>query len=228
MITDEMLRKAAEESCLAYTDSIIAALKDCEEHVFSKKFERKIERIKKNIGRPKWIRPMQRVASVFLAVIVGASVWLGVDAEARTKAFAWIKEIRGDHFIFHFEGKSDNTGAKKNYRPAWIPEGYNEYKVREAANTVVVIYENEKNEFLKFGYSYSPDDTYWFLDIEGKEKTAAEVNGCPAELYISNTSESASGIIWISTDGTAFFVSAFLEKEDLIEFSENIRETEEK
>ncbi|MBR6812578.1 MAG: DUF4367 domain-containing protein [Oscillospiraceae bacterium] len=228
MFTDEMLRKAAEESCLAYTESIIAGLEESEKHVFSKKFERKIEKIKRNIGRPKWHRPLQRIACAFLAIVLGASVWLGVNAEARTKVMGWVKDIYGGKYIFHFTGEANATGTEKIYRPTWMPEGYGEYKTEADATTTLHVYSNAEGKLIKVAYSYEPDGTYWFIDIRGNEKVTAYVNGRPADLYISCDPQSASKIIWVDSNGTAFYVSAFLDKKDLIKIAKNIREIDKK
>ena len=228
MISEEQLRIAAKETHAQYIEELLNSGDFYAPHTFSPEFERKMEKLINSIGKRSLRRVLQKVACFFLALIASASVWLSVDAQARSKVLGWVKEVCGDWLVVHFEGSEDKSGAEKTYRPSWIPEGYQEYMVSEIGATVVIMYSNEEDKFIEFAYSYEPDDTYWFHDVSGRESVVSEVNKKPAELYISDNPKQANKIMWVSSEGTAFFVSAFLDEDNLIKFAENIYEMAEK
>ena len=51
---------------------------------------------------------------------------------------------------------------------------------------------------------------------------AVIVNGFPGELLISHNPETAGGILWTDDNNTAFYISAFLDNEELIKLAESV------
>ena len=93
-ITDEMLYQHAAEARDIWLDTLP---KDDElpEHQFSDEFMASFESMKKQekVQQKKKRRtPLQRVAAVFLAILIGSGTWLGVDAEARAAFVSWFRE----------------------------------------------------------------------------------------------------------------------------------------
>ena len=74
-------------------------------------------------------------------------------------------------------------------------------------------------------YSRTRETAHWFVQRQGLEESKpAEVNGNPAELLVSGDPGVAGGILWKGETGTMFFLSAFLDDEDLIRAAESVRE----
>ena len=223
MIFDEMLCAAAEESCIIYTTQVVEGYNAENQHVFSLDFEKKIRKLKRRADHPVYYKAMRRVASVALAILIVGSAWLAIDAEARAAVVGWVKGIYETYFVYHFEGSQGDDKLPVDYRPTLIPDGYTEFYSDASKDTVTVIYTNEKGEMLEFDYIQNPDETSWFVGTEQMEVKDITVNGIPADLVTSTEADTASAIMWISENDTAFCVSGFLTVEDLIAVAESIQ-----
>lgn len=93
MITEEMLREAAEkasEALTAYYERDYDPDKPLE---ISPEFEKKIERLKRRAKHPVFYKTMHRVASIALAILITGGAWITVDAEARAVFVGWVMTV---------------------------------------------------------------------------------------------------------------------------------------
>ena len=167
---------------------------------------------------------MHKVAVIILAVLIGGSAWLAVDTEARASFFGWVKEVYEELFIYHFEdGRTSNEG-KNNYYLTWIPEGYTQILEDSVGNTSSVIYMNDEGEILKFYYASPPDETFWQIESTNTAVEKVTVDGCTADILISDDAAIGNTIVWITSDNAGFFISGFFTAEDLIRLAEGVCE----
>lgn len=222
MITEEMLREAAEkasEALTAYYERDYDPDKPLE---IPPEFEKKIERLKRRAKHPVFYKTMRRVASIALAILVTGSAWITVDADARAAVVGWVKEIYETYFVFRHDGNTDTNAESADYRPTWIPDGYSEFRVNASATRTVVIYDNEAGEMIRFSFIQDPDETDWFIDVSQAGIKNATVNGNKADILIAQNSEEANVIAWISDD-TAFYVTGFVDESDLVRIAESVK-----
>lgn len=222
MITEEMLREAAEkasEALTAYYERDYDPDKPLE---IPPEFEKKIERLKRRAKHPVFYKTMNRVASIALAILITGSAWITVDAEARAAVVGWVKDIYETYFVFRHDGTTDTNAESADYRPTWIPDGYSEFKVNASETRTVVIYDNEAGEMIRFSFIQDPDETDWFIDVSQAGIKNATVNGNKADLLIAQNPEEANAIAWISDD-TAFYVTGFVDENDLIRIAESVK-----
>ena len=222
MITEEMLREAAEkasEALAAYYERDYNPDKPLE---IPSEFEKKIERLKRRAKHPVFYKTMHRVASIVLVILISGSAWITVDAEARAAVVGWVKEIYETYFVFRHDGITDTNTEPTDYRPTWIPDGYSEFRVNASATRTVVIYDNEAGEMIRFSFIQDPDETDWFIDVSQAGIKNATVNGNKADLLIAQNSEEANAIAWISDD-TAFYVTGFVDESDLVRIAESVK-----
>lgn len=109
MITEEMLREAAEkasEALAAYYERDYDPDKPLE---IPSEFEKKIERLKRRAKHPVFYKTMHRVASIVLVILITGSAWITVDAEARAAVVGWVKEIYETYFVFRHDGITDTV-----------------------------------------------------------------------------------------------------------------------
>ena len=223
MITEEMLCAAAARSCEIYVSYLERGYTPENQHEFSLQFEKKIKKLKRKADHPVFYHTTKRIASIVLAILISGGVWLAVDIEARAAFFGWIKEVYESYFVYRFEDDAVSNINPSSYRPTWLPSGYTEFYVDETENTVAIVYADEEGRMLKLNYIQNPNETDWFVKTEQVEIESATINGKPAELFISKDSETANAIIWTSDDNTAFYLSAFLSKADLIKVAESVQ-----
>ena len=204
MITDERLRAAAEKSSDLYLCCMEEGYDAIPPHEFSEPFERKIRKLKKRADHPYFYKMMHKVAVIILAVLIGGSAWLAVDTEARASFFGWVKEVYEELFIYHFEdGRTSNEG-KNNYYLTWIPEGY--------------------TQILKFYYASPPDETFWQIESTNTAVEKITVDGCTADILISDDAAIGNTIVWMTADNAGFFISGFFTAEDLVRLAESVCE----
>lgn len=223
MITDDMLRSAAEKSCEIYVSRLEAGYDPKAQHKFSPEFEKKIKKLERKANHPIVYRSLQRIASIILVCLIACSAWFTVDAEARAAFFGRVKEIYETYFVYRFEGSADYSNSTVAYRPTWLPEGYTEFYIENTESTAVVSYQNEEGLLLTFQYTHNPNETDWFIDAEHAVIKETTVNGCPAEILLADNITTASVIVWTDEQDSAFYVSAFLGESELIKVAENIQ-----
>ena len=143
MITEEMLREAAEkagEALTAYYERDYDPDKPLE---IPPEFEKKIERLKRRAKHPVFYKTMRRVASIALAILVAGSAWITVDAEARAAVVGWVKEIyetyfydKGNDYITksYVEYREDCKNGKEHLVDILFNEKQEEIKIKDFAN----------------------------------------------------------------------------------------------
>lgn len=223
MITDSMLRSAAKKSCEIYVNQLESGYDPKTQHEFSPEFEKKIKKLKRKANHPIIYRSLQRIASIILVCLIACGAWFTVDAEARAAFFGWVKEIYETYFVYRFEGNTDYSESTVAYRPTWLPDSYTEFHTSETESTTAVLYQNEEGLLLTFQYTHNPNETDWFIDAEHAVIKETTVNGCPAEIFMTDNITDSSSIAWIDEQNSAFSVSAFLSESELIKIAENVQ-----
>lgn len=224
MITEEMLRAAAARSNELFVQAAALDYDPAQAYEPSDLFEKKIKRLFRRAKHPYLYQTMRRVAAIFLAAILAASVYLAVDTEARAAFLGWIKETYEAYFVYRFEDNSTAESALPILRPTWLPQGYTEHIVNDTADTITVIYANDAGEMLTFRYSQNPKQADWFIDSTNTIQSNAIINGNQADVFISTNPSVSSAILWTRPDHTAFYISGFLSENDLIKVAESIQE----
>ena len=211
LLTDEMLRSAAR----TVDDAAQILLPEQEEciHEFSLGFLTFAEQLLHKTQRKATARKvLTRVAAACLAAVLCLSVWLAVDVRAREAVFSWTKENLVDRVVYLFQGKEPST-ALPEYRPTWLPEGYELIQEEGNSNTKTVIYQKDdvvEDGFL-FGYDYVFDGVvieHLYNDAPHEISTLM-VNGYQATLFKSLDDSVPSGLAWIDTDEQLAFVIQF-------------------
>lgn len=87
---------------------------------------------------------------------------------------------------------------------------------------VAKVYKDSKGRFLKFKYAHNADEQFWLFDVTYSELTPTKVNGIDADFLLSHDENTANSVLWVLPDNTAFFLSAFLDEEDLIRLAESV------
>lgn len=223
MITDEMLCTAAARSSAVYVRFLEQDFDQEHQHEFSQRFEIKIKRMCRQANHPILYQSIQRIASVFLALLIGGIVWLSVDIDARATFFVWVKEFYETYIVYRFESNSQHNGFAESYRPSWLPKGYDEIGSDYSGNTAEIRYMDTKGQGLVFSYSIGSNNFDWFVDTSTATVKQVYVNGFPADLLLSENPETANTIVWTTSDNTAFYISAFLSEADMIRVAESVQ-----
>ena len=136
MLTDAILREAAAE---AERFRLSSVPEDGEPHVFSKRFERKMQKLIRRANHPIRYQVVRAAAAVVLVIATLFGAIMAVSPEARAAVVGWIKEMFGVYVQYsndHVQGNDDTTSNNNNpkttraeYHLAVVPEGYREINV---------------------------------------------------------------------------------------------------
>lgn len=222
MITDEALCAAAAKSSAVYIRYVEQGFDPKHQHVFSLKFEKQLKRIRRRARHPVLYPAIQRIASFLLAILIGGTVWLSVDINARAAFLGWVKEFYETYIVYRFDTNHPRN-ITEIYRPTWLPEGYQEIYSDYSGNTAEIRYMNTTGQGLIFGYSINSTNVDWFMDISISTVKQVYVNGMPANLLLPDGSEMANTIVWTTSDNTSFYISAFLSEANMIKVAESIQ-----
>lgn len=233
MITEEMLYAASAEADQVIRDSL-PALEECR-HEFSQTFQKKMHRTFRRAKHPVLYKLAHSAACFVLAVILIGGTWLTVDAQARDALIRWIKDTYTftSYTVYHFEGTDSKEQSSEGqasqeqtsaaYSLARVPDGYTQWRTDNVGDGIFVTYTDESGNLLKFGYLPSSSAAYMFVETSNSTQQSTYVGEVPADFYLSHSPDQSNSIVWTSSDGeTAFFLSGFFSKEELIEMAEQV------
>jgi len=187
--SDDELRTAAASvraSMLSAVEAIPSGEREFSEGFLAKMDELFVADKRRRKRRLAW----RHVAGLFLACLIGVSVWLAVDENARAAFQRWWREVTENSVIYQFFGRPELTFPQ--YELTWIPEGYvldseidDEYNGNKQR---ILTYENpETGESFSFCYqSISEDISMVVGGYENEDAPMTEhcsINGIDGEYY---------------------------------------------
>lgn len=223
MISEDMLHSAACRASEIYVSHLEAGYDPEHPHEFTPEFEKKIRRLERKANHPFFYQTLRRVASIVLAILIAGGTWFTVDAEAKTAFIGWVKEIYESYFVYHFDGGAEDNADQADYRPTYLPEGYEEFYADKTSGTTTVAYANEEGYIIQLCYARNSSEADWFIQSDKIESRDTLVHGNRAEFLLSRDPAVSNAILWTNEDNTSFYLAAFLGEEDLIKVAESIQ-----
>jgi hypothetical protein len=219
MITDAMLREAAAEA----ERFMLAHLPEVQEpHVFSKRFERKMQKLISRMKHPIRYQVKRYVAAILLAVILLFGTIFAVSLEVRATVIGWVRST----FLEFFQYSNDDTSKPviAEYELTIIPEGYRQLNIIDKEDGKTYLYVNNDGVFLDFTYAYAIGSNDYFTNAEDCEQYSAIINGINADIYVSKAVDETSLIVWQDPlENILFHISAKANKAELIELAESVQ-----
>lgn len=171
-------------------------------------------------SRSPWQMALQRVAVIFLVVVVFfGSLMLVPQVRAETaRVFrAW--------FTTHTEFSLSGSGAENTvFYPTYLPDGFTESRTISSASNLTVIF-TRGEESLIFNVIQNREGTAAMLNTEDCREQAVSVGGLPATLYGSSREDYPSYLVWASGDEDILFIlTAELPEAELIKIAESVKE----
>lgn len=230
MLTDAILREATAE---AERFRLPIVPEDGEPHVFSKQFERKMQKLIRRANHPIRYRVMRIAAAVAIAVATLFGAVMAVSPEARAAVVGWIKETFGVYAHYsndHVQGNNDTTSdnnspkaIKDEYHLAVVPEGYREINVIDKIDGKMHVFANDQGVFIQFSYSYGAKIDSLFIKTENYEKYSDFVDEAQADIYLAMNEKEPSIIVWQNPNaGVLFHIFAMADQVELIEIAETV------
>ena len=219
MITDAMLREAAEE----VESALLSQLPEPQTHTFSPAFERKIQKLITRAKHPVRHQVLRYVAAVLLAVFTLFGAVFAASPEVRASVVGWFKSS----FLEYFQYSSDSTvpsAPEVDYRLPEIPEGYTPVNVIDKVHGKTYLYEDTSGFYLRFSYDYGGNV---FIQVDGYQQQTASVHGKPADIYIAPNADETNVIVWQDTDtGALLHLAVKADAQELIRLAESVQKVE--
>ena len=197
--------------------AMLSALPEAET-AFSPAFEEKMAPLLRRAKRRASVRrALQAAAVFFLALLAGATVYLAAVPEARASVVSWMKESSVGRTNFRFSGEEE-TGRLPNYRPTWLPEGFELAEEHETKRTHTSIYRNKDGVVMIIRWhSMSDGSAMTIIDLgESYEKTSVQINGMYGEMSICSSGDDTNYLWWIDEEHNTFLYLETAEEETII------------
>lgn len=221
---DIILSEALEEHCRR---EIKEFMKDDQEpHIFSKRFEKNIRKIRISIGREKAVKAAGKFAIksfTVLACIMGISFGAlltqpSVSASVINVFTKTVSPERDVYYVDINQNITDNSIVKKELM--YIPDNFNFYKATITDTNTILLYINQENEFIEFEYSYDKNFEI-YIDNENYFSQTKVINGQEYIIYSCDREINSIVFLWID-DNFAYRLSAQLPEEEMFKIIENI------
>ena len=221
LITDHALEQAAASVSKAMLNAIPSA-EECR-HEFSTEFEAKIQQLQEKERRNTHRRSIvRRVAAVFLAIVLGAGIWLATDSQARAAVAKWFREVYETHIVYRFTGEAPG-GELPIYKPTWIPDGYEEGAVVGTETVQTLVYQKGEDAFTITYYWMSEERIGELIGTDGEGK-AVSVKGNQGYFYPAAGEGSTNDLVWVDERANIQFgISAYLAEEDIMRMAESLK-----
>lgn len=220
MITDDMIRQAAEE----YEQVVLDSLPDSDQwnHEFTPWFERKMKKLCRRQKHPGVYRALRRVACIVLVLLLGFCMFLAFNGEARAAIIDWAKKRYEVFTQYAFLGEPEDPKSNV-YDLALVPEGYTLWMQEHTETDGVVVYRNEAGQLLHLYYRFNAGAGAMFIGHEDCIHKKAAVGNWYADLYISQNADVGSTVVWVDEDNQVMFaLSAKVEEAMLLEMAEKV------
>lgn len=214
MISEEMLMQATQE----YEDALLASLpEDIPPHAFSKGFEKKINRLcRKTKHRPAYTAFKRMACAMAVVALLGSTAILS-SAEGHATVMGWINMVSG-----YFSPKDTAEPAPQKYTLAEVPQGYRLVEQSQRKGGGFVLYVDFSGKFLVLDYQVDPDGGSYYMKMEDHIHLQETVEGRTMDIYLSQDPAYRNAVVWSVPGKATFSISAYLEKNDLIELTKKV------
>ena len=222
MISEEMLRSAAAESRTIFVAHLERDFDPARAHTYSPAFMRKIKKLTRRADHPAFYHGLQRVASVFLAMLIGASVWLSVDVEARAAFVQWAREVYEERILYRYFSDSQNS-TLPTYEITALPDGYTLTDSIVDETSCIQIFDQNGTSMVFIYYFASPETQSEMVFFDGYTYEPVTVKNISADYYAAATPDETNELLWFDEEtGIAFQLSAFLDKTKMVEIAASV------
>lgn len=199
---------------------------DPPKHEFSEEFRNRMQKLFRYEKRMLFLQTAsKRVAAALLAIVVGVSLLITLDSEARAATLAWIKEELGRYSVFGFTDES--TSELPDCTFTWLPNGMKCVTDESTfvGRTLLYLNEENPNDGFTLYYELMNKNTGLIVDKFDIEYTVSQVkiNGNSGELYISQNQDECHLLVWFDeNNNVAFLITSFFKPEVILHIAEGV------
>ncbi len=222
--TDKDLKEAAELACEAWYKAL-PRLEDCVPYSFSDSFKTNMDLLIKEVKRhEKVVLFSRRFVAALIALLIGLSLWLTVDTDARAVVRNWFREVFGTTVLYHYTDNAEITELP-NYELSYIPEGFEEIDRLEEPDILSLLYVNPDTEdaiqFECYLFSETLSMQIFYEDHLYQEKI--KINDISGDYYAADETSQTNTLVWFDETGQIVFIlNSNLEKDVILHMAEGV------
>lgn len=221
MISEEMLRSAAATSRTIFVAHLERDFDPAWGHTFSPAFMRKIKKLTRRADHPGFYHGLQRVASIFLAMLIGASVCLSVNTQARAAFVQWVREVYEEYILYrYFSTPQDDT--LPTYEITALPDGYILTDSITDETSCIQIFEQGDSVIL-FLYRFVSSDTQTEIFLGDYQYESIQFGSVFYDFYAPEDKNFSNELLWFDNQNhMEFQLSSFLDKTEMVEIAASV------
>lgn len=232
-ITDEMLYEYVPKASELWMEEILKEAEDYEDHVFSKRFERKMNRLIRNQKRTPRMRKVvkcAKIASVAAAVVLVMLGLFVVPVNAKGQTFIEILSDTGSNSSeYRFSGNGSYEWTISDISLGYLPERMVEIENNFDANleTLTLYYENSdsNNEYLYITIDLIDKDSAMTMGINTKDSIVETIQLSGNDATLVDRKDNIT-LFWID-EHYLIKISGYVTKEEAIKIANNLVITKE-
>ena len=168
--------------------------------------------------RPVWQKALRMAACLILCAALALVAVMAASPTARAWVVDRVVTWMETYTQFRFYGQNAQ-GVTADWRPAYIPEGFEETEViwEENAQYLKLTYKNSDGTLIFLTSKPADQSGSFMIDNEHSDYQEVKVSGRAASLFKSNTQGYPSYLIWTNEDTTiAFLLASTLSPNELL------------
>lgn len=227
-LTDTALCSAA----CAVQSAMLSALpepEDCPAHTASPAFERRMLRLlndpigyAKKMSRSLWQRAVHTAAIITVSLGLSLALACTISPNVRAAVKQWFMAVRQSDIVYYFTGETKKATLPK-YTITALPEGffYCDETGDDTSNYIRYIHADGRQISLE--YIRMEEGTAFWISTKNMTVHDVTVNGCPGQVFLSETSEESNGILWINEEeNLQFLINASANESVLLHMAESV------
>ena len=222
--TDKDLKEAAELACESWYKALPRP-EDCVPYSFSDAFKTNMDLLIKEVKRhEKVVLFSKRFVAALIALLIGLSLWLTVDTDARAVVRNWFKEVFRTTVLYHFTDDAKITELP-NYELSYIPEGFEEIEKSQRGNSKSIVFSNIYSEdIIMFEYYLLSENNHLQISYDNSlNQEKVMIHNLSGDYYAADETSQTDTLVWFDeTNQIVFILNSNLEKDVILHIAEGI------
>lgn len=227
-LTDTALCSAA----CAVQSAMLSALpepEECPDYDASPGFERRMLRLLndpagyvKKMSRSLWQRAVHTAAIITVSLGLSLALACTISPNVRAAVKQWFMAVRQSDIVYYFTGETKKATLPK-YTITALPEGF--FYCDETGDDIsnYIRYIHADGRQISLEYIRMEEGVAFWISTKNMVVHDVTVNGCPGQVFLSETSEESSGILWINEEeNLQFLINASANESVLLHMAESV------
>ena len=221
---EEMLKACIMEVMEKKEDELEEEMKNFEPHVFSKKFEEKMEAVmaveKRKTRRYNAVRYV--AAAIVTVLLVGGVIFIGNEEIRASKIGVEVLQWLENSFVVENKTDKDNAGDVlfEESRIGYLPEGFEKVEENVSFSKACYKYQNDAGEYIVL-LVYRSKTISGIDNQDTAQEVALNENGLEYR-YVYKEDSGEHVVNWVDDKGCFYSINSILEKEEVVKIMNNI------